>query len=52
MVLQRCGAEQWARGEADRLCLEALAALESPAIPATIAQELHDIARYAVHRVS
>ncbi len=51
-VLRRCGAEQWARGEAERLCLESLAALESPAIPMGVAQELHDIARYAVLRVS
>ncbi len=51
-VLRRCGAEQWARGEAERLCLESLAALESPALPMGVAQELHDIARYAVLRVS
>ena len=51
-VLRRCGAEEWARGEAERLCLESLAALESPAIPVGVAQELHDIARYAVLRVS
>ena len=51
-VLRRCGAEQWARAEAERLCMESLAALESPAIPVAVAQELHEIARYAVLRVS
>ena len=51
-VLRRCGAEGWAREEADRLCLEALAALESPALPAPVAEELHAVARYTVQRVS
>jgi geranylgeranyl diphosphate synthase, type I len=52
MVLRRSGAEAWARGEAERLCQTALAALETPALPQEIAAELGEIARYAVLRVS
>ena len=51
-VLRRCGAAEWARDEANRLCLEALAALEAPALPAAVAEELRAIAHYTVQRVS
>jgi len=49
-ILRGAGSEQIARAEAARLCAEAEAALESPAIPREVAARLLEIARYAVHR--
>ena len=51
-ILRRSGAETFARDEAERLCAESERALESPAIPRAIAEELRAIARYAVRRQS
>jgi len=49
-ILRRSGAEASARADAERLCEEALRALDSPALPARSAQDLREIAAYAVRR--
>ncbi len=49
-ILKRSGAEASARADAERLCEEALQALESPLLPARSAKDLREIAVYAVRR--
>jgi geranylgeranyl diphosphate synthase type I len=49
-ILRRSGAETSARADADRLCEEALRALDSPALPDGVARDLREIAAYAVRR--
>jgi geranylgeranyl diphosphate synthase, type I len=49
-ILRRSGAEASARADAERLCEEALRALDSPAVPEEAAQGLREIAVYAVRR--
>jgi len=51
-ILRRSGAETSARAEADRLCDEALRALESSLLPRHTAGTLREIALYALHRAS
>lgn len=49
-ILRRCGAEASARADAERLCDEALRALDSPAVPSAVADDLREIAVYTVRR--
>src|SRR5207302_1595294 len=49
-VLVRTGAPQAAREQAERLCAQALAALESGPLPRPVASSLAEIATYAVKR--
>jgi len=49
-IIRRSGALDATRAEADRLCQQALRALESRAIPALAAERLREIANYAVQR--
>lgn len=49
-ILRRSGAESSARADAERLCDDALRALDSPAIPDRVAQDLREIAIYTVRR--
>lgn len=49
-ILVRSGAEASARADAERLCDEALRALDSPALPDRVAQDLREIALYTVRR--
>jgi geranylgeranyl pyrophosphate synthase len=49
-ILRRSGAEAASRAEAERLCAEALAALEGSMLPAAVAAELRAIAEYTVRR--
>jgi geranylgeranyl diphosphate synthase type I len=49
-ILRRTGAEASARADAERLCDDALRALDSPAIPARVAEDLREIALYTVRR--
>jgi geranylgeranyl diphosphate synthase type I len=49
-ILRRSGAEAASRAEAERLCAEALAALEGIMLPAAVAAELRAIAEYTVRR--
>jgi geranylgeranyl diphosphate synthase type I len=49
-ILRRSGAEASARAEAERLCDEALRALDSAALPRSVAQGLREIALYTVRR--
>jgi geranylgeranyl diphosphate synthase, type I len=49
-ILRRSGAEASARADAERLCDDALRALDSPAVPERVADDLRAIARYTVHR--
>jgi geranylgeranyl diphosphate synthase, type I len=49
-ILRRSGAEASARADAERLCDDALRALDSPLVPERIADELRAIAIYAVRR--
>lgn len=49
-ILRRCGAEASARADAERLCDQALRALESPVLPARVAADLREIAVYTVRR--
>ena len=49
-ILRRCGAEASARADAERLCDDALRALDSPAIPERVARDLREIAVYTVRR--
>jgi hypothetical protein len=48
--LQRSGAADAARADAEQLCQKALEALESRAIPAGIGPRLRAIALYAIQR--
>ncbi|HTO99364.1 MAG TPA: polyprenyl synthetase family protein [Myxococcales bacterium] len=49
-ILERSGAKESARADAERLCEEALRALDSPAVPEKAAAGLREIAVYAVRR--
>jgi len=49
-ILRRSGAEASARADAERLCADALGALDSPSVPESVAQDLREIALYTVHR--
>ena len=49
-ILARSGAEASARADAERLCDDALRALDSPALPSAVAQDLREIALYTVRR--
>jgi geranylgeranyl diphosphate synthase type I len=49
-ILQRSGAEASARADAERLCGEALHALDSPAVPEPVADALREVALYTVRR--
>ncbi len=49
-ILRRSGAEQECRADAQRLCAQALAALESFSFPAAVRADLAQIAAYAVGR--
>ncbi len=49
-ILRRCGAEAAARSEAERLCDEAVRALDGGAVPAAVAGQLREIAFYTVRR--
>jgi geranylgeranyl diphosphate synthase, type I len=49
-ILRRSGAEASARADAERLCDDALRALDSPLVPDRIADDLRAIAIYAVRR--
>jgi len=49
-ILKRSGAEASARADAERLCEEALRALESPVLPAKAAKDLREVALYTVQR--
>ena len=49
-ILVRSGAEKWARAEAERLCAEALRALDGAPLPASLAAALREIAEYSVRR--
>jgi len=49
-ILRRSGAEASARADAERLCDEALHALDSPAIPPDVADDLRELALYTVRR--
>lgn len=49
-ILLRTGAADAARAEAQRLCDEAVSALDAPALPGPVAQALREIAAYSVRR--
>jgi geranylgeranyl diphosphate synthase, type I len=49
-ILRRSGAEQSARADAERLCGEAIRALESSALPAQTVRDLREVAIYTVRR--
>jgi geranylgeranyl diphosphate synthase type I len=49
-ILRRSGAEQSARSDAERLCNEALRALETGGLPPRVAGDLAEIARFTTHR--
>ena len=49
-ILLRSGAAESARAEADKLCDQALRALETSLLPAQVAQALREIAVYSVKR--
>jgi geranylgeranyl diphosphate synthase type I len=49
-VLRRSGAESAARGEAERLCAQALSALDSKELPRPPAKALREIGEYSVRR--
>ncbi len=49
-ILQRSGAADAARADAEQLCQMALKALESRAIPAGVRPRLREIALYAIQR--
>lgn len=49
-ILRRSGAEAAARAEAERLCAQALSALESKELPRGPARALREIGEYAVRR--
>ena len=49
-ILRRSGAEASARADAERLCDDALRALDSPLAPERVADQLRAIAIYAVRR--
>ena len=49
-ILRRSGAEASARADAERFCDDALRALDSPAVPERVADDLRAIAIYAVRR--
>jgi geranylgeranyl diphosphate synthase type I len=49
-ILRRSGAEDAARREAERLCAQALSALESKELPRPAAQALREIGEYSVRR--
>jgi geranylgeranyl diphosphate synthase type I len=51
-VLLRSGAARACRDEAERLCADAIAALERSAMPAAAAEALRQIATYVVRRAS
>jgi geranylgeranyl diphosphate synthase type I len=51
-VLRRTGAPEAARADADRLCSEAIAALEGGSIPVSVSGQLAELAAYAVKRAS
>ena len=51
-ALRRTGAEQSCRDEAERLCAEAIRALDGAPLPGEIAQALRDIAAYSVRRAA
>lgn len=52
LLLSRCGAEGAARAEAERLCAEALAALDAAGLPPAVDRALREIAVYTVGRAS
>ena len=49
-ILRRSGAEASARADAERLCDDALRALDSPSLPERVADDLRAIASYTVRR--
>ena len=49
-ILRRSGAEASARADAERLCDDALRALDSPSLPERVADDLRAIAIYTVRR--
>ena len=49
-ILLRTGAADAARAEAERLCDEAVRALDAPVLPGRVAQALREIATYSVQR--
>jgi geranylgeranyl diphosphate synthase type I len=49
-ILRRSGAEASAKADAERLCDDALRALDSPVVPPRVADELRAIAIYTVRR--
>ena len=49
-ILRRSGAEEQCRADAQRLCAQALAALDSAPLPAAVRDDLRQIATYSVHR--
>ena len=49
-ILRRSGAEASARADADRLCEESLRALESPLLPKRTANDLRQVALFALRR--
>jgi geranylgeranyl diphosphate synthase type I len=51
-VLVRSGAAQSCREEAERLCAQAVRALEGAPVPAQVAQALREIATYSVRRAT
>jgi geranylgeranyl diphosphate synthase, type I len=51
-ILLRTGAAQSCREDAERLCAEAIRALDGAPLPAPIAQALRDIATYSVRRAA
>jgi len=51
-VLVRTGAAQWCREDAERLCAEAVGALDGAPLPAQVAQALRQIATYSVRRAA
>jgi geranylgeranyl diphosphate synthase type I len=51
-LLSRTGAVDAARSDAERLCAEALQALEAPAIPKPVKNALAEIATHAIRRAS
>ena len=49
-ILRRSGAEQSARADAERLCEEAIRALDSGALPERTVRDLREVATYTVRR--
>ena len=49
-ILRRSGAEQSALSDAERLCNEALRALETGGLPPRVSHDLAEIARFTTHR--